>query len=109
MIDSIRDYVSTLFRHIGRYLMLMVEAFRAPIYDGPTYRQNLARQMMRVGVESLPIVAIAAAFTGGVTTEQTIYQMRYPLIPESTVGAIVCRPLFWSSGPSSRRSSWRGA
>jgi phospholipid/cholesterol/gamma-HCH transport system permease protein len=44
---------------------------------------------MRVGVESLPIVAIAAAFTGGVTTEQTIYQMRYPLIPESTVGAIV--------------------
>jgi phospholipid/cholesterol/gamma-HCH transport system permease protein len=89
MIDSIRDYVSTLFRHIGRYLMLMVEAFRAPIYDGPTYRQNLARQMMRVGVESLPIVAIAAAFTGGVTTEQTIYQMRYPLIPESTVGAIV--------------------
>jgi phospholipid/cholesterol/gamma-HCH transport system permease protein len=89
MIDSIRDYVSALFRHIGRYLMLMVEAFRSPIYDGPTYRQNLARQMMRVGVESLPIVAIAAAFTGGVTTEQTIYQMRYPLIPESTVGAIV--------------------
>jgi phospholipid/cholesterol/gamma-HCH transport system permease protein len=77
MIDSIRDYVSALFRHIGRYLMLMVEAFRSPIYDGPTYRQNLARQMMRVGVESLPIVAIAAAFTGGVTTEQTIYQMRY--------------------------------
>jgi len=89
MIDSIRDYVSALFRHIGRYLMLMIEAFRSPIYDGPTYRQNLARQMMRVGVESLPIVAVAAAFTGGVTTEQTIYQMRYPLIPESTVGAIV--------------------
>ena len=89
MIESIRDYVSNLFRHIGRYLMLMGEAFGSPIYDGPTYRQNLARQMMRVGVESLPIVVIAAAFTGGVTTEQTIYQMRYPLIPESTVGAIV--------------------
>jgi phospholipid/cholesterol/gamma-HCH transport system permease protein len=89
MTDTIRDKAVALFRHVGRYLFLMVEAFRSPIYDGPTYRQNLARQMMRVGVESVPIVAIAAAFTGGVTTEQTIYQMRYPLIPESTVGAIV--------------------
>jgi phospholipid/cholesterol/gamma-HCH transport system permease protein len=89
MIGTIRDKVVALFRHVGRYLSLMGEAFRSPIYDGPTYRQNLARQMMRVGVESVPIVAIAAAFTGGVTTEQTIYQMRYPLIPESTVGAIV--------------------
>lgn len=77
------------FRHVGQYLGLMAEALWAPIYDGPTYRQNLARQMMRVGVESLPIVVIAAAFMGGVTTEQTIYQMRYPLIPERTVGAIV--------------------
>lgn len=89
MIGTIWEKGAALFRHVGRYLFLMVEAFHGPIYDGPTYRQNLARQMRRVGVESVPIVVIAAAFTGGVTTEQTIYQMRYPLIPESTVGAIV--------------------
>lgn len=89
MTQSISSRTVELFEAIGRYLRLMVEAFRAPIYDGPTYRQNLARQMMHIGVESLPIVVVAAAFTGGVTTEQTIYQMRYPLIPERTVGAIV--------------------
>jgi len=86
---TLRNKVVDGFRHVGSYLQLMVEAFRMPIYDGPTYRQNLARQMVRVGVESIPIVVLAAAFTGGVTTEQTIYQMRYPLIPERTVGAIV--------------------
>lgn len=89
MITTIRQSVVDSFRHVGGYIQLMIDAFRMPIYDGPTYRQNFARQMMRIGVESLPIVVIAAAFTGGVTTEQTIYQMRYPLIPERTVGAIV--------------------
>lgn len=89
MFSLVRDRTVSLLRHIGRYFSLMGEAFRKPIYDGSTYRQNLARQMTRVGVESIPIVLLAAAFTGGVTTEQTIYQMRYPLIPESTVGAIV--------------------
>lgn len=89
VITTIRQTVVNSFRHVGSYIQLMGEAVRTPIYDGPTYRQNIARQMMRVGVESLPIVVIAAAFTGGVTTEQTIYQMRYPLIPERTVGAIV--------------------
>jgi len=89
MTGVLPDKVVTLFRHVGRFVALLGEAFGSPIYDGPTYRQNLAREMKQVGVESLPIVALAAAFTGGVTTEQTIYQMRYPLIPESTVGAIV--------------------
>lgn len=89
MIGTLRTTLVEAFRHVGRYLQLMGRAFQGPIYDGPTYRQNLARQMARIGVESLPIVAIAAAFTGSVTTEQTIYQMRYPLIPERTVGAVV--------------------
>lgn len=89
MLSTVREKGAALFRHIGKYLVLMSEAARGPIYDVATYRQNLARQMRQIGVDSLPIVAVAAAFTGGVTTEQTIYQMRYPLIPESTIGAIV--------------------
>jgi phospholipid/cholesterol/gamma-HCH transport system permease protein len=89
MWSAIRANSVEFFRHVGRYLVLMSEAAWGPTYDVATYRQNFARQMRQIGVESLPIVAVAAAFTGGVTTEQTIYQMRYPLIPESTIGAIV--------------------
>ncbi len=89
MLHTLRAHSVALFRHVGTFLLLMAKAVRSPIYDRATYRQNLARQMRQIGVESLPIVAVAAAFTGGVTTEQTIYQMRYPLIPESTIGAIV--------------------
>ncbi|MEF8794911.1 MAG: ABC transporter permease [Salinivenus sp.] len=98
MIQTLRTRVVALFSHVGRYLLLLTRAFRGPIYDVPTYRQNLARQMTRIGVESLPIVALAAAFTGSVTTEQTIYQMRYPLIPESTVGAVVVPSLILEFG-----------
>lgn len=54
-----------------------------------SYRKNLWRQMVKIGVDSLPIVMMAAAFSGAVTTVQTSYQLVTPLIPRSIIGAIV--------------------
>lgn len=73
---------------VGRYFLLLTKAF-ATVGDFRSYRKNIFNQMMRVGVESLPIVALAAAFSGAVTTVQTAYQLVSPFIPVSIIGSIV--------------------
>lgn len=82
--NSIREPVQAL----GRYSLLMFHAFGA-LPEFSRYRKNLWEQMMRVGVDSLPIVMLAAAFSGAVTTVQTAYQLVSPLIPKSIIGSIV--------------------
>ena len=73
---------------LGRFSRLMFQAFSA-LPEVSNYRTNLWGQMMRIGVESLPIVTMAAAFSGAVTTVQTSYQLVSPLIPKGIIGAIV--------------------
>ncbi len=73
---------------LGRYVLLLVKAF-ASLGEFGLYRKNLVEQMVRVGIDSIPIVALAAAFSGAVTTVQTAYQLVSPFIPKSIIGAIV--------------------
>ena len=73
---------------LGQYVLLLAKAFTS-LGEFGLYRRNLFIQMVRVGIDSIPIVAMAAAFSGAVTTVQTAYQMVNPLIPRSTIGAIV--------------------
>ena len=60
---------------VGRYLLLLGEAFSTP-KAFRRYRADFFTQMRRLGLESLPIVALAAAFTGAVTTTQTVYHTK---------------------------------
>ena len=72
---------------LGRYFILIARAFNLPRDLAPKlYARNLAEQMVRVGIDSIPIVALATAFAGGVTTVQAIYQLENPLLPLSIVG-----------------------
>ncbi len=73
---------------LGSYSLLLFHAFSS-LGEFGSYRKNVVRQMVRVGVDSLPIVALAAAFSGAVTTVQTAYQLVSPFIPKSIIGAIV--------------------
>lgn len=75
-------------RSLGRYVLLLFQAFRS-IGEFRVYRKNLFSQMVHVGVESLPIVALAALFSGAVTTVQAAYQLVSPLIPRTIIGSIV--------------------
>ncbi len=75
-------------RTLGAFFILLGQAFGSVGNIG-MYRRNLLDQMVRIGVESLPIVALAAAFSGAVTTVQTAYQLSSPLIPRTIIGAIV--------------------
>ena len=45
--------------------------------------------MVRIGVGSMPVVVLASAFAGIVTTIQTAYQLQFTIMSENAVGAIV--------------------
>ena len=71
----------------GAYCILLARAFNLPRDLSPRlYGRNLLEQMVQVGIDSIPIVALATAFAGGVTTVQAIYQLENPLLPLTIVG-----------------------
>ncbi len=84
-------------RELGRYSLLLFHAFTS-ITEFSTYRKNLVNQMVVIGIDSLPIVMLAAAFSGAVTTVQTAYQLVSPLIPKSIIGSIVAPSMILELG-----------
>lgn len=97
MVKTNLDIVMNPIAAFGRYSRLLFNAFGA-LSEVSSYRSNMWRQMMRVGVESLPIVMLAAAFSGAVSTVQTSYQLVTPLIPRSIIGAIVSSSMILELG-----------
>ena len=93
MLDSLLHPV----RALGRYALLMARAF-ASIGEIRTYWTNLSNQMVRIGIDSIPIVALAAAFSGAVLTVQTAYQLETPFIPKSIIGSIVAPSIMLELG-----------
>lgn len=85
------------FFSLGRFVLLLAKAFTS-LGEFSLYRKNLFVQMVRTGIDSIPIVALAAAFSGAVTTVQTAYQLVSPLIPKSTIGAVVVPSLIMELG-----------
>ncbi|WP_412069796.1 MlaE family ABC transporter permease [Rubrivirga sp. IMCC43871] len=76
-----------LLAGFGAYWVLLARAFNLPRDLRPSlYARNLATQMVQVGIDSIPIVALATAFSGGVVVVQAIYQLENPLLPVSIVG-----------------------
>ncbi len=88
MIAVTKKLLLNPFQALGRYSQLLFKAFGA-VPEFGTYKKNLWEQMVRIGVDSMPIVMLAAAFSGAVTTVQTSYQLVSPLIPRSIIGSIV--------------------
>ncbi|MGH7712702.1 MAG: MlaE family ABC transporter permease [Gemmatimonadaceae bacterium] len=63
-----------------------------------TYMPQLVRQMRSIGVSSLPLAAIVAAFIGSVIALQTRYQL-FPGVQLSVVGLIVRQTIVLELGP----------
>lgn len=85
------------FRALGRYAILVGRAFTS-IKEIHTYWNNMVTQMVRIGIDSIPIVALAAAFSGAVLTMQTAYQLETPFIPKSIIGSIVAPSIMLELG-----------
>jgi phospholipid/cholesterol/gamma-HCH transport system permease protein len=78
----------TIFRDIGRYLLMIKGMFARP-ENAKMYWKEFIHQCTEIGFGSLGIVAIISVFIGAVSTIQTAYQLVSPLIPKSTIAQIV--------------------
>jgi phospholipid/cholesterol/gamma-HCH transport system permease protein len=66
--------------------------------DPKTYAAETVRQMRNIGVDSLPLAAIVAAFIGAVTAFQTRYQL-FGGVQLSVVGLIARQSIILELGP----------
>ncbi len=66
--------------------------------DPSTWVPEFIRQMRNIGVDSVPLAVIVAAFLGGVTAFQTRYQL-FPGVQMSVVGLIVRQSIVLELGP----------
>ena len=78
----------TIFRDIGRYLLMVKGMFSRP-ENRKMYWKEFMHQCSDIGIGSLGIVAIISVFIGAVSTIQTAYQLVTPLISRSTIAQIV--------------------
>ena len=98
-VTALLDRPARLVEGFGRYCVLLARAFNLPRDLRPKlYARHLLTQMVRVGVDSLPIVALATAFSGGVTTVQGLYQLENPLLPVSLIGTFTQQAVFLELG-----------
>jgi phospholipid/cholesterol/gamma-HCH transport system permease protein len=62
--------------------------------------RRISDEMYKIGIGSLPIVAITALFIGAVTTVQTAYQLISGIISKSVIGTIVSDSTMLELGPT---------
>lgn len=88
-----------LLQGFGAYCLLLGRAFNLPRDLSPRlYGRNLAEQMVKIGIDSIPIVALATAFAGGVVVVQAIYQLENPLLPLTIVGTFAQQSILLELG-----------
>ena len=87
----------SLFARIGERGYFMRDIGRA-FADPKTYAAETIRQMRNIGVDSLPLAAIVAAFIGAVTAFQTRYQL-FGGVQLSVVGLIARQSIILELGP----------
>lgn len=76
---------------------------RSMLYKPEKFKVFINRlfdEMNKIGIGSLPIVAITSLFIGAVTTVQTAYQLVSGLIAKSVIGTIVSDSTMLELGPT---------
>lgn len=77
--------VKGLFYYVGEYFILMGKVFAKPEKPKIYYRQ-FVKEVVKLGIGSLGIVAIISAFMGAVITIQTAYDIENPFLPKYLIG-----------------------
>jgi phospholipid/cholesterol/gamma-HCH transport system permease protein len=89
----------SFFYHFGRYLLFLRSMFYKP-EKFKVFFERLVEEMNKIGIGSLPIVAITSLFIGAVTTVQTAYQLVSGLISKTVIGTIVSDSTMLELGPT---------
>ena len=87
-----------VFGGVGERVYFIRDIFRALFHEWSTYGPLTFKQMRLIGVESLPLTVIVAAFIGSVIALQTRYQL-FPGVQLSVVGLISRQMIILELGP----------
>jgi phospholipid/cholesterol/gamma-HCH transport system permease protein len=87
-----------IFAGIGKRAYFLFASFAALYREPRTYFPLIMHQMRSIGVDSLAITGIVAAFIGSVIALQTRYQL-FPGVQLSVVGLIVRQSIVLELGP----------
>ena len=87
-----------IFGGIGRRGLFFRDIVRAIVTEFETYAGETVRQMKGIGVDSLPLTIIVAAFLGGVTAFQSFYQL-FAGVEYSVLGLLVRGSIVLELGP----------
>jgi phospholipid/cholesterol/gamma-HCH transport system permease protein len=89
--------VAGILRAFGKRAYFARDIIRG-VRDPGTWVPETIRQMRNIGVDSVPLAVIVAAFLGGVTAFQTRYQL-FPGVQLSVVGLIARQSIVLELGP----------
>ncbi len=91
--------INSLFYHIGRYLLLIKQAFKKP-EKWSVYLKQIVLEIDKIGISSLPIIAIISFFMGGVITIQSASGFSNPMVPLYAVGYTVRESIILEFSPT---------
>lgn len=74
-----------VFHLFGEYILLLYKVFTKP-ERGKIYYSLIVKEIDKLGIQSIGIVAIISAFMGAVITLQTAYNTENPFLPEYLIG-----------------------
>ena len=87
------------FHYFGHYLLFMKSMISRP-EKTRIFFKRLSDEMYKIGIGSLPIIAITSLFIGAVTTVQTAYQLVAGVISKTVIGTIVSDSTMLELGPT---------
>jgi phospholipid/cholesterol/gamma-HCH transport system permease protein len=97
LVESIGKTIIEFTAEVGRVLHLLYNSLRLALHPPMEFR-NIFKQMLEVGVMSVPVVIITAIFTGMVLALQTYTGFRR-FGAESLVGSVVALSMTREMGP----------
>lgn len=73
------------FQHVGKYFILLGRVFSKPEKIKIYYKETI-KELDKLGLNSIGIVAIISVFMGAVITIQTAYNTENPMLPAYLIG-----------------------
>ena len=80
--------IRNFFISLGEYSVFMFRTFKT-VTSWNTYFEYSLDQMIKIGIQSIPIVILTSLFSGMVTSVQAAYQFESGLVPTWFIGSIV--------------------
>lgn len=96
-IETLGKYIITFTEELGKILLLFFSTLRQ-VFTPPFEIRNILRQMVEVGIRSLPVVLITAVFTGMVLALQS-YTGFKRFGAQAMVGSVVALSMTRELGP----------